>query len=236
MRDFVLVHGGWHGGWVWRDVAHLLREQGHRVFCPTLTGLGERCHLIDSVRGPDTHVDDICNVIRWNELHDIVLLGHSYGGLIITGVAKHMAERIGHLIYLDAFVPTRDGQAPNTMSISSRAQEIAAAVQVDGHVAPTGFERWSASPEKRDWLKRMATPQPGTCFGKGVSLVDDPTDGPFARSYILCTHHDPSPFQQFYQRYRDDPRWTCHTMDCLHDAMVDAPEELVRLITGGVVD
>ena len=107
MANFVLVHGGW----CWREVEDYLRSNGHAVYCPTMTGLGERCHLIDSVEGPDTHVTDIVNVIGWNELSDVVLVGHSYGGMIISGVATQIPERLETLIYLDAFVPTENDQS-----------------------------------------------------------------------------------------------------------------------------
>ncbi|MEM7303468.1 MAG: alpha/beta fold hydrolase [Pseudomonadota bacterium] len=227
---FVLVHGGWHGGWCWREVASRLRQDGHDVHCPTMTGLAERSHLIDAVEGPDTHVDDIANVIRWNELNDIILVGHSYGGLIVTGVATRMPEKTQHLVYLDAFVPTADNQSPADLSILSRSAEIAKAAVGHKHVPPSGFERWSSSPENLDWLKRMTTPHPRSCFGAGVSRVDDPSAGPFKRTYIACAKHDPSPFLSFYQRYKDDPRWHCVSMDCLHDAMVDQPAELADLL------
>jgi pimeloyl-ACP methyl ester carboxylesterase len=104
-KTFVLVHGGWHGGWCWRRVADLLEKKGHKVFAPTMTGLGERSHLLDAKINLATHVTDIVNVVKWEELSDIVLVGHSYGGLIISGVAEQMREAIGSIVFLDAFVP-----------------------------------------------------------------------------------------------------------------------------------
>ena len=222
MFNYVLVHGGWHGGWCWQQVAGLLRQQGHAVYCPTLTGLAERAHLIDCVQGPDTHVDDIANLIIWEDLSDVILVGHSYAGLVITGVATRIAQRIRHLVYLDAFVPTASHQAASDLSIASRAKEIAEAAAGHDHIPPTGFERWAASPEKRAWLKQMTTPHPRACFGKGVSEISDPSDANFSRTYILCGQHEPSPFRQFYERYSEDDRWQCEMLDCLHDAMVDA--------------
>ena len=110
MAVFVLVHGGWVGGWYWSRVAPLLQAAGHRVFAPTLTGLGERAHLCSLAVDLDTHVQDVTNVLQFEDLHDVILVGHSYGGIVITGVAERTAERLAHLCYLDAFVP-RDGQA-----------------------------------------------------------------------------------------------------------------------------
>ena len=126
MSNVVLVHGGWHGGWCWRAVEPLLAQHDCAVFCPTLTGLGERSHLVDCVQSPDTHVQDIVNVITWNELDNVTLVGHSYGGMIITGVASLIPERIAHLVYLDAFVPTNANEDPLALSDSNRMREIIA--------------------------------------------------------------------------------------------------------------
>ena len=110
MATFVLVHGGWAGGWQWREVAGLLRAAGHEVFTPTLTGLGERVHLANPDIGLDTHIQDILMVLEYEELRDVILVGYSYSGMVITGVAELAPERISQLIYLDAFVP-QDGQS-----------------------------------------------------------------------------------------------------------------------------
>ena len=110
MANFVLVHGAWHGGWCWVRVARILRDAGHEVFTPTLTGLGERVHLASADISLDTHVADVLGVLESEELEDVVLCGHSYGGMVVTGVAAQAAKRIDTLVYLDAFVP-EDGQS-----------------------------------------------------------------------------------------------------------------------------
>lgn len=110
MSTFVLVHGGWDGGWAWRPVARELQAAGHEVFTPTLTGSGERVHLASPVIGLDTHVLDVVNVLRYEDLADVILVGFSYGGMVVTGVAEQAPERIAQLIYLDAFAP-QDGQS-----------------------------------------------------------------------------------------------------------------------------
>jgi len=113
-RTFVLVHGAWHGGWCWRRVSDQLEKRGHKVFAPTMTGLGERSHLLDPKVNLATHVTDIVNVIKWESLSNIVLVGHSYGGVIISGVAEQVPEAIGSIVYLDAFVP-ENGQESNLL-------------------------------------------------------------------------------------------------------------------------
>ena len=106
-RTFVLVHGTWHGGWVWRQVAERLQRQGHRVLTPTATGCGERAHLIRPETNLTTHVQDICATIEMEDAEDVILVGHSFGGLTITGVADRLGRRISQLVFFDAFIPTR---------------------------------------------------------------------------------------------------------------------------------
>lgn len=232
MTDFVLVHGGWHGGWCWKDLARILTDHGHRVFAPSLTGLAERCHLIDHVDGPDTHVEDILQVIEWENLRDITLVGHSYGGTIVTGVASCIPERIARLVYLDAMVPEVSNESAAKMSNPERAAEVAAAKRPDGHTDPTGFERW-VSADRIAWLKSMATPQPGSCFGKGVTLTGRQNEV-LHRDYIICTRHKPSPFWQFHEKYKGVAGWTSYELDCLHDAMIEMPEELAAILESRV--
>jgi pimeloyl-ACP methyl ester carboxylesterase len=110
MATFVLVHGAWHGSWCWKRVRKTLQAEGHDVFTPTLTGIAERSHLISPQVTLDTHIADVVNLIRWEELTDVVLCGHSYGGCVITGAADRVAERLKALVYLDAFI-LGDGQA-----------------------------------------------------------------------------------------------------------------------------
>jgi pimeloyl-ACP methyl ester carboxylesterase len=119
-RTFVLVHGAWHGGWCWRRVADRLTVNGHKVFTPTMTGLGERSHLLDGKISLDTHITDIVNVIKWEGLSDIVLVGHSYGGFIITGVAEQMPSVISSIVFLDAFVPDNGQSIADTASRRDR--------------------------------------------------------------------------------------------------------------------
>ena len=175
MADFILVHGGWHGGWCWQQVSDRLSARGHRVFAPSLTGLAERRHLIDKVDGPDTHVADITTLIEFEDLHEVQLVGHSYGGTVITGVASAMPERIRRLVYLDAMVPEVSGLSAMAMTSPERAAEIRASRRADGHTDASGYERW-VSPDRIAWLKTRTTPQPGSCFEKGVTLTGRQND------------------------------------------------------------
>jgi len=137
VATFVLVHGGFHGGWCWRRVAPPLRAAGHAVYTPTLTGLGERAHLATPAIGLDTHIRDVLGVLEYEELRDVVLVGHSMAGMVVTGVAERAADRLAHLVYLDACVP-RDGEchldAEGIRGAARAAFEAGAGS--DGRVAP----------------------------------------------------------------------------------------------------
>lgn len=229
MSNIILVHGGWHGGWVWRAVEDRLRARGHRVFSPTMTGLGERAHLAHPDITPDTHVEDICGVLQFEDLQDVTLVGHSYGGFIIAGAASRMPDRVSALVYLDAFVPTASGQSAFSVGSPERAAEVRASMTGGFLVPPSGIERWSADPETRAWLQRQVTPHPIRCFSEGPALTGAET-GIARKMHILCTRHEPSPFWVFQERYETDPDWRTERLDCLHDAMVEMPDETADLI------
>ena len=225
MADIVLVHGGWHGGWVWRDVLPRLEAAGHRVIAPTMTGLGERRHLASEDVTPDVHVADIVNAIRWADMTDVVLVGHSYAGYIITAVAGQMPERIASLVYLDAFVPETSGECVFSAWPPERIEAIKASLKGGFLVPPSGIENWSADPETRAWLTRMATPHPIRCFTEGPALTGREREVK-RRLYLWCAELDPSPFRPFYDKFRKDPDWRVAKLDCLHDAMLEVPDEL----------
>ena len=105
MANFVLVHGSWAGGWQWAAIRESLEKEGHRVLTPSLTGMSDRHHLINENVGLQTHIDDIANLIEWEDLYNVILVGHSYGGMVITGVAAQVKDRLAHLVYVDAFLP-----------------------------------------------------------------------------------------------------------------------------------
>jgi pimeloyl-ACP methyl ester carboxylesterase len=232
-QAFVLVHGAWHGGWCYRDVAALLRARGHLVFTPTLTGLGERSHLRGAPVNLTTHIDDIANVMLWEDLSDVVLVGHSYGGMVVTGVADRMPERISRLVYLDAFVPQADGDSMNSLYPATGAG-IAHMVALDGLTVPAPPpELFAVTPEKREWVASKCVGQPFACLLQQIQL-----SGRFKevehRRYVLATgwgaREAPSPFRGFYDRFAGDPTWEVRSINTGHDVMVDDPAATAELI------
>ncbi|GHA58779.1 esterase [Amylibacter ulvae] len=226
--DIVLVHGAWHGGWCWQRVAPQLRAAGHRVITPTLTGLGARQHLASDNINVDTHVTDIIQEIHYAEMDNIMLVGHSYGGFVITGVADQLGDQIASMIYLDAFVPTKNGQSPIELGSKVRTQDVTAATHENFTIAPTAFAKWSKDANDIAWLKKMTTPHPIRCFADGITLSENPTTA--RKMYLLCKQNTPSAFHGFYEIYNGQDGWDTDVFDCLHDAMVERPELVIQKI------
>ena len=244
MATFVLVHGAWHGGWCWRDVRAILRAGGHDVFTPTLTGLGERSHLLSRDIGMDTHIADIENVIVWEELGDVVLVGHSYGGHVITCVADRIKDRLSHAVYLDAFVPA-DGDSLASLAATlpnPDATDADIGAQIKRRLDLTDAQGGAAThytnlfdipedpPEPYRWVERRITPHPVRTQIEPIRLVDGGSDG-LPRTYILCTGSEgETPFMILARRIRNDPSWSYRELPTGHDAMVTMPEETASLL------
>ena len=229
MTTFVLVHGAWHGGWCYKRVARLLRQAGHEVYTPTLTGLGERAHLMSRSIDLGTHIQDIVGVIRCEELSDVVLCGHSYGGMVIAGVAEQIADTICSLVYLDAFVP-ENGKSlfdylPAEQSAGMRAD---AAQNGEGYkVTPIPAAAFAVNAKDAAWVDAMCVKQPLATFEQKLILSGRQVR---RRTYVLAAGWGPSPFQQFGMRLKDDRSWQFVSMDCGHDVIVDQPQELADVL------
>jgi pimeloyl-ACP methyl ester carboxylesterase len=161
MATFVLVHGGWQGGWSWRRVVPHLRASGHEVYTPTLTGLGERAHLLGCVDGLDTHVKDVLGLIEYEDLEEVMLVGHSYGGVVITAVAEVVAEKLSHLVYLDAWIP-KDGQGMFDLMPQERAGGYREAARVSGE--GIGIHHHNPSEHSPSLTKRTPAGSPPSSF------------------------------------------------------------------------
>lgn len=232
MATFVIVHGAWQGGWIWTRVARLLRTQGHDVFTPTCTGLGERSHLLTRAVNLTTHVEDILAVFKCEALEDVVLVGHSYGGVVITQVADRIPEKIRALVYLDAFI-TEHGQSLIQLALPERQKQMreGAAQSGDGWRVPgvqaAGYGITDAADQA--WIDARQVMQPLACLEQKADLT-----GAWLRienkNYVLATRYDPSPFQPFHARFKNDPAWRSFTIPTHHNMMVEMPERTAEIL------
>jgi pimeloyl-ACP methyl ester carboxylesterase len=218
MATFVLVHGAWGGGWGWSHIGRALRAAGHDVHVPTLTGLGERIHLASPAIDLSLHVRDVANLIEYEELSDVILVGHSYGGMVITGVAGVMADRIRTLFYLDAFLPKHKQSLWDIADDPSRRHYIEAQRgrpgMVEPFAQPGAGRRLSAHP-----LLTLTEPVSSAAAG-GIAN----------RTYVYATRDAPTVFTKFHQEVEADPAWKVRTMATGHIVMADDPEGLIALL------
>jgi pimeloyl-ACP methyl ester carboxylesterase len=228
-HTFVLVHGAWHGGWCWRRVADRLRRDGHAVFTPTLTGLGERAHLLQPGIDLATHVADITNVMRWERLSDVVLCGHSYGGFVISGVAEAMPALIRSIVFLDAFLP-ENGDTILKLTGPAIQEAIRAALQRgDLGVPPRPAEAFGVNEVDREWVDSLCVPQPIETLTSPIAL-NGARERIARKTYIRAKgYHNPS-FDRAFAAVQLDPSWHRHQLPCGHDVMVDMPDRLSELL------
>lgn len=231
MTCFVLVHGAWYGSWCWTRVRSALQANGHDVFTPTLTGVGERSHLLTRDVTLETHILDVVNLIRWEDLSEVVLCGHSYGGCVISGVADRVPERIRSLVYLDAFVlENGENQLQHLPDkLLNQLLEGTRNVGEGWKVPPIPAEVFKVNANDRDWVNRQGTAQPIATMQERISLGDG-IESVRNVTYIFATGWmEDSPFPQSYERAKARA-WKTVTVGCGHDVMLDRPEQLTSLL------
>jgi pimeloyl-ACP methyl ester carboxylesterase len=229
---YVLVHGAWHGGWCWAKVARLLRDAGHEVYTPTLTGLGERAHLARPEIDLETHIQDVVAMLEAEELRQATLVGHSYGGMVITGVAARTSGRIAQLVYLDGFVPEAGKSLLDYLSpeLAAVMRDSAQAQGEGWKIAPFPPERFGVTSQRdTEWLTKHLVPQPLRTFEQPLPATGGEK---LKRTYIHCSKPASGSFDQFAERLRDDRKWTFHDVKTGHDAMVTAPGEIAKILMG----
>lgn len=240
MATFVLVHGAWHGGWCWRKVVPLLEAAGHAVYAPTLTGLAERAAELSPDVGLDTHIQDIAGLLVDNDLHEVILVGHSYGGMVITGAADQEPERIGRLVYLDTFVP-RDGESMASVS-PVIIWLLRRQTEGDGwRIASRGDYGVTTEPD-RSWVLRSVTPQPLKTLVQPLRLKNPAIVSTKARTHIECTGNSVvrSHVRHLLRRLLapnalppKEPGWRLRQLPTAHDAMITMPRELADVLLEG---
>jgi pimeloyl-ACP methyl ester carboxylesterase len=228
MATFVLVHGAWHGAWCWRRVARLLARDGHEVFAPTLTGLGERSHLLAPGTDLDTHILDVVNEMKWQELKDVVLVGHSYGGMVISGVAERMEKAIAAFVMLDAFLP-ENGEALIDLSAGPVQEAFRAAANSGATtLPPRPAAAFKVNDNDRAWVDAQCTPQPIGCVLQKLPLAGA-RERVANRAYIRATGYPSAPFDRGLAKARAQG-WRTYEVACGHDVMLDQPERLAAIL------
>jgi pimeloyl-ACP methyl ester carboxylesterase len=228
-KTFVLVHGAWHGAWCWRRVSDLLEAQGHKVFVPTLTGLGDKSHLLGPQVNLTTHITDVVNLIKWENLKDIVLVGHSYGGYIITGVAEQLQPNIASIVFLDAFVP-ENGESL-AAGASQPVKDALAAAKGKGEITlkPVPASVFRVNEADRAWVDGKCTPQPIATMEEAIK-VTGARDKIAKKAYIRAKGYPSVPFDAMQTKYKANIAWRSYEMTAGHDAMVDQPKELTKIL------
>ena len=230
MAVFVLVHGGWSGAHGFRRVRPLLRDRGHEVFTPSLTGIGERVHLTSPLVNLTTHVRDVVNVVLYEDLTDIILVGFSYGGFVVTGALDHIGDRVRHLVYLDAFVPAA---GDTVFGLAGREATETFVLGADWLVSPP--QRTFDDPDEAAWQNQRRTAHPLGCFTEPVRLTQPLEHFPCTRTYIKATAETPNApgshaFWSAAEMAKASPAWRYRELPTTHMVASNRPADLAQLL------
>jgi pimeloyl-ACP methyl ester carboxylesterase len=228
-KTFVLMHGAWHGGWCWRRVADLLEREGHKVFTPTLTGLGERSHLLSTDINLDTHITDIVNVFKWEDITDACLVAHSYGGWPCSGALEQIGDRVSSIVWLDAFKPNNGQRWLDVMSEFGRKGLEEAFAKGEAGRAPPSVKVFGVNDKDIAWVESKLTPQPSGVALQPIKLTGA-REKVVKKTYIRAPSYKQPTFDQAYAECKADPSWQTFETTAGHDVMVDAPEWLTEVL------
>lgn len=230
-KTFVLMHGGWHGGWCWAYVAEILRARGHRVTTPTQTGLGERRHLISADLTLQTFIDDLVNHIFVEDLNAITLVGHSFGGNAVSGAAEAIPDRISSLVYLDCTILMSGDRLSDKLPQEKASELLAKTPSEDDRISlppPDASAFGIRDPEQAAWVQRRLTPHPISTFFSPLPIKGLPGNGLPAR-YVSCTDPRYHPAEQV-SAWVEPMGWPVEELPTGHDAMVIDPQALVEVL------
>ena len=228
-RTFVLVHGAWHGGWCWRRVSDRLERRGHKVYAPSLTGLADRAHLLTNRVNVSTHITDIVSLIRFEDLTNVVLVGHSYAGFVISGIAERAHTAIASIVFLDAFMPD-NGQSIFSIS-SDRLKQSIIDAQKRGQLgmAPAPASYFNVNEKDRAFVDSKCTPLPIGTYVEPLTLTGA-RERIARKTYIRATGFKAPGFDAAMAKLRNDQGWNLRQLPCGHDAMIDMPDELAEML------
>jgi pimeloyl-ACP methyl ester carboxylesterase len=236
-KTYLLVHGSGHGGWCWEPVAILLRQMGHVVYAPSLTGLGDRYHLRSPQVNLNTHIEDLTDLIDIEDLHDIIIVAHSYGGYPVTGACDRRRDRIGHAVYMDAGAP-KNGDY-NGKILGDAWIEATRKTLIDGYLmsasGPETIAGLGIPPENRaliDWVLHRLRPHPFRTWIEPIHIVNGGSDG-LPRTYVFGNAAPVgSPLRTYADLRKSDPSYTFKELPCGHDMMVVLPQQTADLLAG----
>jgi pimeloyl-ACP methyl ester carboxylesterase len=227
MATYVLVHGGGHGGWCYQHVARLLQADGHVVYSPTLTGLGERAHLLSPAVDLELHINDVVQLLQFEDLHDVILVGHSYGGMVVTGVGGRFADRIGRLVYLDAANP-KNGQslvdvAGTGITWTRDLGKVVDGIELVLWPSPEIIAAYGVTdPATVAWMQERLTPHPWRCFEQPLTLHDEDAVWALPQYHVVCEQTLPTRGRALLEKARAENRlWS---IDTGHDLMITEPK------------
>ena len=230
LKTFVLIHGAWHGGWCWQRVSDLLEKKGNKVFSPTLTGVGERSHLLSKDVNLDTHITDIANVIKWEDLKDICLVVHSYAGFPGSGAIEQIGDRVSSIVWLDAFKPENAQRLIDAIPLAIRSTVLAAIERGEAGSPAPKAEVFLVNDKDRAWVDSKLTPQP---TGPQLQMINltGAREKVAKKTYIRAAKYPNPAFEKALAECKADKSWrTFETTASGHDVMVDAPEWLADIL------
>ena len=229
-KTFVLIHGGYHGGWCWRKVTDILERSGHKVYAPSLTGLADRSHLLSKDTSLDTHIADIVNLFKWEEITNACLVPHSYGGWPCSGALEEIGDRVSSLVWLDAFMPKDGERALDTMSESTRKTMAEAMARGEATRNPPKANAYSISEKDYDWINSKLTAQPNAIQYQTIKLTGA-LQKVAKKTYIRAPKYQNAGFDKALAECKADPSWTTYVVDnSHHDVMIDQPEWLAEVL------
>jgi pimeloyl-ACP methyl ester carboxylesterase len=228
-KTFILVHGAWHGGWAWQRVTDRLRARGHSVFAPTNTGLGERAHLLRPGIDLSLHIVDVLGVIKYERLRNFVLVGHSYGGGVISGIAEAVGDAIQSIVFLDAFIP--DNGDSTLDLVQPAVQDVIRGALARGEITVPVRDAaaFKVNEKDRAWVDSLATPQPIATFTEKLKLTGA-RERIAKKTYIRASGYPNVSFEKALARVKADPSWRTYEVPCGHDVMIDDPERLTEIL------
>lgn len=228
-KTFVLVHGTWHGGWCWRRVADALEIKGHKVYAPSLTGLADRSHLLNKDVNLTTHANDVVNLIKWEDLKDVVLVGHSSAGFVITLAAEQIGPQVASIVYLDAFVPKASDSLISLANPGPRKALEEAVARGDLVAKPVPSAVFNVNEKDRAWVDAKCTPHPLAAVVEKVSAAGA-YEKIARKTYIRATGTKSPVFDETLAKMKAMPGWKTYEVASGHDVMVDQPDRLTEIL------